>query len=224
MTTSFSDRDRDTGRVVSVNVGQPRAIEWQGKPVTTAIWKYPVQGRILAQGVSLVGDGQADLRAHGGRDKSVYAYAWEDSEWWAEELGRPVEVGAFGENLTLRGVEVTHAMIGEHWAIGTALFEVTQPRSPCFKLGARMGDPDYPPRFAAALRPGAYLRILRDGDVGAGDTVHVVHRPNHGVTVFDVAYAYHIDHSGAADTLRAPELAEVRRLWAERQVRANQRK
>lgn len=209
------------GRVVSVNVGQPRTIEWLGELVSTSIWKFPVTGRIAAQGVNLAGDEQADRRVHGGPDKAVYSYAQEDADWWGWELGRPVELGSFGENLTLSGVDVTGAIVGERWAIGTALFEVCQPRIPCFKLGARMGDSGFPPRFAAAGRPGAYLRILAEGEVGAGDAVHIVHRPAHGLTMGDVAHIYHRDHRRAAHLLRVPELASVLRNWAEKQVRVN---
>src|SRR5437867_649448 len=96
------------GRVVSVNVGQPRTIEWLGQTVTTSIWKSPVAGRVTARGVNLAGDAQSDRRAHGGRDKAVYAYAYEDTQWWAETLGRPVDMGGFGENLTVEGMNVTH--------------------------------------------------------------------------------------------------------------------
>lgn len=204
------------GRVVSVNVGQPRTLEWLGQQVTTSIWKFPVTGRVAVQGVNLAGDDQADRRAHGGRDKAVYSYAQEDADWWSWELGRPLEPGSFGENLTLAGVDVTGALVGERWAIGTALFEVCQPRIPCFKLGARLGDPGFPPRFAAAGRPGAYLRILEEGEVGAGDLVQVVHRPTHELTVGDVAHIYHRDHRRAGDLLRIPELSSVLRHWAEK--------
>ncbi len=217
-TPTMKQEHRPFGRVVSVNVGQPRTLDWLGQSVTTSIWKFPVAGRVAAQGVNLAGDAQADRRAHGGTDKAVYSYAQEDADWWAWELGRPVEPGSFGENLTLAGVDVTGAVVGERWAIGTALFEVAQPRIPCFKLGARLGDPGFPPRFAAAGRPGAYLRILQAGEVGAGDTVAVVHRPAHGLTVGDVAHIYHEDHGRAADLLRVPELAPVLRGWAEKWV------
>lgn len=206
------------GRLLSVNVGQPRTIEWLGQQVTTSIWKSPVEGRVAVRGVNLMGDRQSDLRAHGGPDKAVYSYAAEDAAWWAEALGRPMEPGNFGENLTLEGIDASHAVVGEQWAIGTALFEVCQPRIPCYKLGARMGDPNFPPLFGAAGRPGAYLRILREGDIGAGDEVQIVHCPAHGVTVGDVAYAYHEDHRHAARLLHAPELTTFWKAWAAKQL------
>lgn len=163
--------------VISVNVGLPRAIEWLGKRDTTAIWKAPVEGRVPVAGVNLAGDDQADRRFHGGPDKAAYAYAREDYDWWSRELDRPLHPGTFGENLTLEGVDVTAAVVGERWAIGSALLEVAQPRTPCWKIGARMNDPDFPVWFAAAGRPGAYLRIVAEGEVGAGDAVEVVERP-----------------------------------------------
>ena len=204
------------GRVYTVNVGQVREIEWLGHPATTAIWKSPVEGRIQLRGVNFIGDDQADRLVHGGRDKAVYSYSLQDEEWWAEHLDRPMEPGNFGENLTLTDFDVTGAVIGQQWAVGSALLEVAQPRVPCWKLGARMGDPNFPPRFAAAGRPGAYLRILREGGIAAGDPVNIVHTPAHGVTAGDVARIYHSDHSQIATLLEVPELADVLKKWAAR--------
>src|SRR5581483_8334062 len=184
--------------VRSVNVGAPREIEWLGQRWLTAIWKSPVIGRIAVRGVNLAGDDQADREVHGGEDKAVYAYAEEDEAWWCVQLGRPVEGGSFGENLTVAGMELTEAIIGERWAIGSTVLEVSQPRVPCFKLGARMGDPAFPQQFAAAGRPGAYLRIIQEGELGAGDPIRIVHRPTHGLTVGDVANIYHHNHAAVA--------------------------
>ena len=206
------------GRVVSVNVGTPRTIEWQGKEVTTSIWKSPVIGRVAARGVNLDGDDQANRLAHGGPDKYVYSYAWEDTQWWEETLGRRLEPGVFGENLTLAGVDVSHAVIGEEWEIGEARFQVRQPRIPCEKLDARMGERDFRLRFAAADRPGAYLMIVREGELGSGDAVRVVHRPAHGVTVADIAIAYHRDRARVARLLAAPDLTDFWRQWATKQL------
>jgi MOSC domain-containing protein YiiM len=203
-------------RVLSVNVGQPRTIEWLGRTETTAIWKSPVEGRLPVRGVNIGGDDQANRRVHGGRDKAIYSYAREDEDWWAEQLGRTLDLGAFGENLTLEGVDVTGAVVGERWEIGSTVLEVAQPRFPCFKLGARMGDPDFPTLFAATGRPGAYLRILTEGEIGAGDTVRVVHRPAHGLTVGEVAHIYHADRADAYRLLDVPELADVLKHWAAR--------
>src|SRR3712207_5966276 len=127
------------GRVVSVNVGQPRQIGVRrGRPLMSAIVKDPVRGRVRARGHSLEGDAQADLRVHGGADKAIYAYASEDIAWWAAQLGRgDLGPGWFGENLTLEGVDVTSAVVGERWRVGGAELEVSQPRLPCAKLGIR---------------------------------------------------------------------------------------
>lgn len=210
----MSEGSNAPGRVVAVNVGRPRRVAAGRRTVTTAIWKAPVSGRVRARGVNLEGDAQADHRFHGGPDKAVYAYALEDYRWWAAELSAPVEPAAMGENLTLAGVDVTHAVIGERWAIGSAVFEVCQPRTPCHKLGLRMGDPDFPKRFAAARRPGAYMRIYGEGDVGAGDEVRILHRPVHGLTVAEVARARSGDRLLLRRMVAAPELADGLMTWA----------
>jgi MOSC domain-containing protein YiiM len=206
--------------VVSVNVGGIRTVVLRGRAVRTAIWKAPVAGPVAVRGVNLAGDRQADRSVHGGPEKAVYAYANEDLAWWAAELGRPVEAGAFGENLTTAGVDLAAAVVGEHWAVGTTVLEVTQPRIPCFKLGIRMGDPHFPARFAAAARPGAYLRIMSEGEIAAGDRIRVVTRPDHGVTVGLVERAYHRDRSLVPRLLDAPDLPEPWRGWARHMLEA----
>ena len=207
-----------TGIVESVNVATPREVEFEGYLVTTSIWKEPVKSRVQVHGVNLDGDDQADRSVHGGPDKAVYAYAAEDTEWWEEELGRPLGPGTFGENLTVRGVPVSEAVIGERWALGTALLEVAQPRFPCFKLGLKMGDPRFPKRFAAAGRPGAYLRIVQEGELGAGDAIDVVSRPDHGVTTALVARAVLGERDLRPIAAAAPELAADLREWLEDRV------
>jgi len=159
------------GNVTSVNVGAPRIVEWFGREVETSIWKQPVVGRVAVAGVNLTGDRQSDLRVHGGPDKAVYSYAAEDYEWWAGELGGELAPGTFGENLTVRGVDLAAAVVGERWQVGSAVLEVRQPRQPCFKLGIRMGNADFVQRFAAAGRLGRYFAIVEPGDVGAGDGI-----------------------------------------------------
>jgi MOSC domain-containing protein YiiM len=203
-----------SGRVLSVNVGRPREIEWLGRVETTSIWKAPVEGRVPVRGVNVEGDEQANPEFHGGPDKAVYAYAREDTNWWVRELGRGLEDGNFGENLTVEGVDVTGAVVGERWEVGTVVLEVAQPRTPCWKLGARMGDPAFPVHFAAAGRPGAYLRIVEEGELGGGDEIQVRDRPDHGLTVGDVARIFHQERVRAAALLTAPELAAEWRDWA----------
>ena len=178
-------------RVLSVNVGPIREVIWRGEVVTTAIWKHPVEGRVAIRGVNLVGDDQADREVHGGPDKAVYAYAREDYDVWRDRHGVATMPGLFGENLTVDGVDLVHAIVGERWEIGTALLEIAQPRLPCFKLGIRMGDARFPRRFQDEERMGAYFRVVREGDVGRGDAIAVVSRPEHGVTLDDMVGALH---------------------------------
>jgi MOSC domain-containing protein YiiM len=197
-------------RLVSVNVGRPQQIATRrGRPTMSAIGKAPVHGRVAVAGVNVAGDQQADLRVHGGPDKAVYAYAAEDTAWWTEELGRtgePLPPGVFGENLTTEGVDVSGAVIGERWTVGSVELEVCQPRQPCFKLGIRFGDPKMLRAFTLAERPGAYLRILTPGELGAGDEVVVHSRPAHGITIQLVARAILLDHDLLATAAQAPEL------------------
>jgi MOSC domain-containing protein YiiM len=204
------------GVVVSVNVGTPREVPWRGRTVRSAIWKHPVPGRVKVRGVNVDGDDQGDREVHGGVDMALYSYAAEDYGWWGAELGQELAPGTFGDNLTVRGIDVSGAEVGERWRAGGTLLEVSQPRTPCFKLGIRMGSQRFPRLFAAARRPGAYLRILAEGEVAAGDPVEVVHRPGHGLTVAEVSRIYHDDHAAAARLLQVPELADSWRRWAER--------
>lgn len=202
-------------RLLSVNVGLPREIGTRrGRPVRSSIWKAPVEGRVAVSGVNLAGDAQADQNVHGGTDKAVYAYAAEDYEWWMGELGRHVAPGTFGDNLTTEGVDVSGAAIGERWRIADAVFEVCQPRTPCYKLGLRMDDPKFPRRFSVARRPGAYLRIVEEGSVGAGDTIEVLERPVPTLSVRDVADIAHYAPERAAELLELEKLAASFREWA----------
>jgi MOSC domain-containing protein YiiM len=179
----------------------------------SAIGKRPVDGRVRVAGVNVEGDDQADRRVHGGPDKAVYAYAAEDAAWWAGELGRDVAPGLFGENLTTEGVDVSGAVIGERWRIGTVELEVAQPRFPCAKLGLAFADPLMVKRFAEARRPGAYLRIVREGELGAGDAIAVGPRPAHGVTVAMVSEAVLLDETLLAGAAAAPELPTSLAEW-----------
>ena len=193
-------------QVEAVNVGEPREIRVGDRIVRTSIWKHPVAGRVPVRGVNLAGDDQADRSVHGGPDKAVYAYAAEDTAWWSDLLGADLGDAPFGENLTTRGVDVSGALLGERWAIGSTLLEVRQSRMPCFKLGLRMGNPKFVRAFATADRPGAYLGILEEGDVGAGDPIEVVHRPEHDVTVALMHRALLQDHALLPRLLAAPQL------------------
>ncbi len=199
--------------VLSVNVGRPRPVDTGRRTVLTAIWKAPVAGRVGVGGVNLDGDGQADRSVHGGPDKAVYAYAIEEIREWEAELGRELGPGAFGENLTTEGIAVSGASLGERWRIGTTLLEIAQPRLPCFKLGLRMGDPSFVRRFGRASRPGAYLRILEEGELGAGDDIDVVRPPGRPVTMRLISDAILVDHGLIPQVLEAPELIPELREW-----------
>jgi MOSC domain-containing protein YiiM len=194
-------------------VGRPRDVETRRQPVSTAIWKFPVQGRVDVRGVNIDGDAQADLSVHGGPDKAVYAYADEEVRAWESELGRDLGEAAFGQNLTTQGVAVSEAVIGERWSIGSTVLEVAQPRQPCFKLGMRIGEPGFVKRFALVSRPGAYLRIITEGDIGAGDHIEVISRPDHGITCRMVFDAILRDPSLLPIVVRADQLPAALRNW-----------
>jgi MOSC domain-containing protein YiiM len=199
------------GRLESVNVSLPRPVQLGERTLMTGIFKQPVEGRVPLTSINLRGDGQADRKVHGGPEKAVYAYALEDTRWWAELFETALDPGAFGENLSTTGLDVSGAVIGERWALGSVLLEVCQPRLPCFKLGLRFGDPRFVAMFAAAGRPGAYLRVLTEGELGAGDAIEVVHRPDHGITCARVAHVVLRERRQAAEVLAAPQLANEMR-------------
>jgi MOSC domain-containing protein YiiM len=185
-----------------------------GTAVSTGIMKMPVSGHIAVRGVNLAGDDQGDRRVHGGPDRAVYAYAADDYAWWSERLGRALAPGTFGENLTLDGIDVTGAKIGERWHIGSSTLEVTSMRVPCFKLAAVMNDKGFVKAFADALRPGAYLRIVEEGELAAGDDVTIVSRPDHDLTIGEMTRLFLFDRSNVRKMLQAPELSESWRVWA----------
>lgn len=200
--------------VESVNVGRPRSVPVRGGVVQTAIWKSPAMGPVAVRGVNVAGDDQADRAVHGGRDKAVYAYGADDLAWWSRQVGHDLPPGTLGENLTISGMDVQAAVIGERWAIGSTVLEVAQPRVPCYKLAIRMGDARFPRRFAAAGRPGAYLRIVSEGELQSGDRLRIIERPAHGVSIGLVNWAYLADHSLATRLLQAPQLPVPLRHWA----------
>lgn len=201
------------GRVLTVSVGRPRVVRAGDRETTTAIWKAPVEGPVAVSGVNLAGDEQANRKVHGGPDKAVYVYASEDTAWWERRLGRALGPGAFGENLTVEGVDVGGALVGERWAIGTTLLEVRQPRLPCAKLGLRFGDPAMVRAFAHAGRPGVYLAIVAPGELATGDPVRVLERPAHAVSVGLMADAFLRDRGRLAELLEAPGLPADWRAW-----------
>jgi len=178
-------------RVLSVNVGEPRANPW--KPVTlTGIDKRPVSGPVMVAApgpkgsgaVGLAGDRVYDVKHHGGPDQAVYSYAREDLDMWEAELGTPLRNGAFGENLTTAGIDVNGALVGERWRVGPeVLLEVCCPRIPCGTFQGWLGQAGWIKRFTEAARSGAYLRVVEPGRIRAGDRVVIEHRPDHDVTI-----------------------------------------
>ena len=211
-----------TGRLVSVNVVHALIPDVLGSEDLTAIDKRPVEGRVAVSvpgdaGVGLTGDQIYDRKHHGGPEQAIYAYAAEDRAWWSAELGREIAAGAFGENLTTEGLDVTGAVIGERWQIGDdgVALEITAPRIPCRTFQGWMDEPQWVKRFTAHGAPGAYLRILSPGTVGAGDPIAVVARPEHGVTIGDVFVIRRAPADGLLRMLEMPglhdELAEAAR-------------
>jgi MOSC domain-containing protein YiiM len=208
-----------SGVLLSVHVGRPRDIPTRREPISTAIWKYPVEGRVAVRGVNLDGDDQADRTVHGGRDKAVYAYASEEVRAWEQELGRDLGEAAFGQNLTTQNIDVSGAVIGECWQIGSTLLEVAQPRQPCYKLALRIGEAGFVKRFAQASRPGAYLRIVEEGEIGAGDSITVIDRPEHGITASMVSDAIMLDPSLIPRVVGATQLPADLREWLRQRSR-----
>lgn len=208
-------------KVLSVNVGKPKHFDYKGRQAKSAIWKSPVTGRIIARGINLDGDDQADREAHGGFDKAVYAYAREDAEWWEQQIGRSIDHGEFGENLTTEGIEVNDALIGERWQIGSVLLEVSEPRIPCWRLGVRMQDKSFPKKFTQALRPGPYFRIIQEGELGTGDTINIIEKPKHDLTLRDVFRIYTKDHSEAERILNVEQMSADWKRWANNIVQKN---
>jgi MOSC domain-containing protein YiiM len=196
-----------TARLLAVNVVHSIGVDPVGSVGRTAIDKRPVEGSVRLERLGPVGDAVMDRRHHGGHDQAVYAYAREDLDAWERQLDRPLTSGTFGENLTTVGVEVTGAVIGERWRIGgSVLLEVTCPRIPCTTFQAWMGEPHWVRRFTEQGCPGAYLRVLEEGDVRAGDPVDVVERPEHGVTIGEVFRPRQVEPARLEGLLQHPGL------------------
>jgi MOSC domain-containing protein YiiM len=203
-------------RIVSVHAGLPRQIEWRGKAVTTSIFKTPVAGRVPVTRLNIAGDRQSDLSVHGGADKAVYAYPSEHYEFWRSELpGTDLPFGAFGENLTTEGLREDGVHIGDRFRAGSAEFVVTQPRMPCFKLGIRFNRPDMVKRFLRSGRTGFYLAVLREGEIGAGDSIEPVALDASQITVADVVALYAADGANQDLLRRASESAALPESWRE---------
>src|SRR5664279_5889357 len=159
-------------RLLSVNVGFPLDISWEGKTVRTAVWKGPVQGRRMVRRLNIDGDGQGDLAGHGGEHRAVFVYQVDSYRYWEDQLQRKdFSFGQFGEHFTVDGLPDDEVCIGDRYRIGKALFEVTQPRVTCYRLGVRMNEPQMAALLVAHHRPGFYCRVLEEGEVEAGDEI-----------------------------------------------------
>ena len=195
-----------TGRLEAVCVSGSDLLPLPDRrPNRSGIDKRAVEGRVAVHELGLEGDVQVNRRHHGGEGQAVYAYGQEDADWWAAELDRELPPGRFGENLRTSGIDLTAALLGERWRIGTALVEVTSPRIPCANFERFWGVPQLVKRFTAHGATGAYLRVLEAGEVGAGDDVQVVFRPDHGITTGRAFRAF------TTQTYRLPELAPALR-------------
>lgn len=201
-------------RVVSVNVGRPREIRWDGCSVLTGIFKEPTTDRLGVRRLSLDGDVQVDLRVHGGVDKAVYAYPFEHYAHWQAFLGREaLPLGQFGENLTVEGLDEVMTQIGDVLRVGTAVLEVSQPRVPCFKLGLRIGTQAFLKPFLQSRRVGFYLRVLEEGDVGAGDTIERMRSGAGGVSVADVVRLRYLEAGDEAELRKAATAPGLTASW-----------
>ncbi len=200
------------GSLISVNVGLPRDVEWQGKVVHTAVWKRSVPARVMARHLNIDGDGQGDLAGHGGEHRAVMVYQFDSYRYWEAHLQRhDFEYGQFGENLTVDGLADNEVCIGDRYRIGAALFEVTQPRVTCYRVGIRMNDPQMPALLVSHRRPGFYFRVIEEGEIGAGDEIAKVADGPERMTVAEVdALLYLPDHprDRLERALRIPSLSE----------------
>ncbi len=198
-------------KLLSVNVGLPREIAWQGKVVRTAIWKSPVSGRVAARRLNLDGDGQADLQGHGGEHRAVMVYQLEAYRYWERELDRnDFEYGQFGENFTVEGLPDDEVCIGDRYRIGTAVFEVTQPRVTCYRLGIRMDNPQMAALLVSHHRPGFYCRVITEGEVGAGDEIEKLVQGPDSISVAEIdslLYTTNHDLNRIAIAARIPALS-----------------
>jgi len=207
-------------KLISLNVGLPRDVIWKGKSVTTSIFKVPVEGRVKLKTLNLDGDRQSDLTVHGGVHKAVYAYPSEHYDYWRRELGRTeLPWGMFGENLTVDGLFEDELNIGDRVRIGTAELTITQPRLPCYKLAVKFGRDDIIKRFLESRRTGFYFAVLKEGDVGAGDSIEFISRDANELKVAGVTRLYldgQNDLEGLQRALRVDALPESWKTYFEK--------
>src|SRR5437763_4431979 len=198
-------------RLLSVNVGLPRDIEWKGRTVHTGIWKDPVRGRCRVRRLNLDGDGQGDLAGHGGEQRAVLVYQLDSYRYWQRYLNRDdFGYGQFGENFTVEGLPDDEVCVGDRYRIGTAQFEVSQPRVSCYRVGIRMADPRIPALLVQHHRPGFYLRVLQEGEVTAGDEIVKIADGPQRMTIAEVDALLYLPghaHTDLERALRIPALS-----------------
>ena len=201
-------------KLISVNIGLPREVSWQGKTVTTGIFKEPVEGSLMLRTLNLDGDKQADLSVHGGVSKAVYAYPAEHYEFWKSELSdTKLPYGMFGENFTTEGLLENTVNVGDRFRIGGAEVKVTEPRMPCYKLGVKFGRADMVKRFLASRRTGFYFAVLQEGEVKAGDTIESLSRAGTGITVADITRLYAFEKDDLKLLRRVVQLEALSESW-----------
>jgi ferredoxin-NADP reductase/MOSC domain-containing protein YiiM len=206
--------DQPAGRLMSVNVGLPKDVSWRGRRVHTAVWKRPVNGPRLVRRLNIDGDGQGDLAGHGGEHRAVFVYQIESYRYWQEQLGRDdFEYGQFGENFTVEGLADDQVCIGDRYRIGEAIFEVTQPRVTCYRVGIRMDDPRMPALLVSHHRPGFYLRVIREGHVQAGDEVIRLASGPESMTVAEVDALLYLPGHPRQQVLRALRIPALPAGW-----------
>ncbi len=202
------------GQVISVNVGQPREVVWKRRTVSTGIFKHPVKGKVMARRLNLDGDRQADLSVHGGPEKAIYVYPAEYYQSWRAELPEmDLPWAMFGENLTIEGLVDNEVNIGDEFRIGSAHVVVTQPRMPCYKLGLKFQRDDILKRFLVSSRSGFYLAVLEEGEIEAGDSITLLKRDEHNVTVTDIVHLYTTDKNNIDALQRAILVPALPQGW-----------
>jgi MOSC domain-containing protein YiiM len=203
-------------KLISVNVGRPRLVSWEGRTVSTGIFKAPVDGPVTLRLLNLDGDRQADLTVHGGKTKAVYAYPFEHYEFWRNELpDMELPYGMFGENFTTSGLFEDAVHIGDRFRVGTAELMVTEPRMPCYKLGLKFGRSDIIKRFLQSRRSGFYFAVLQEGEVKAGDSIELLSENQQGVTIADIVGLYAFDKGNLELLRRAIAVDELPLSWRE---------
>jgi len=201
-------------RLLSLNVGLPRQVRFQGELVTTGIFKKPVQGSVRLRKLNLEGDKQADLKVHGGVDKAVYAYAGEHYDYWRQELpDMSLPWGMFGENFTTEGMFEESVNIGDQFKVGTANLIATQPRMPCYKLGVKFGNMDMIKRFLASGLTGVYFKVMKEGELEQGDEIKLIKKDENSVTIKDIVRIYTIDKDDIQTIERAIKIKDLPNGW-----------